>query len=522
MIGHIRNIAVVSLSTVGSRVLGLVRDILLFAFLGASAINSAFIFAFTLPNLFRRLLGEGALSSAVIPVFSSEYEDNGKEAAFRFLNQALTWVLILLITLVLIGSATLFGIGHWEGLEERWYIGFELGIIMFPYMVFVCLAAIIAAALNVFERFAVGALSQVWLNLSMIFFLGVLGAFCGKTPMAQVYYLCAGVLVGGLIQVLVPIRTLVLMGWRPKLDFSMSGSILELGRLVIPGLAGAVIFQVNSVVSQFLAFSLNDKSVSVLYLANRLIEFPLGVFTIAVTTVLFPTIARLASQNRMTEISQEYKRGLRIIFAITIPSMVGLIAFNEPILGLLFEWGRFDAQDVSLTSPILIVFSFALPFYSLSTFATRGFHSLKDMKTPYHLAVYIFVLNVILSVLLMFPFGVLGLALANASSAVINALLLQRFLEKKERNFGHDGLGQELCKIVFAAGLMGVGAWVIHNVTVLYLGNCKMEDLLTVVLGIPICVGLYFYVLKLLKFEELEEIVKVFRRRKLPAEVQEV
>lgn len=513
MARHFRNIVVVSLSTVGSRVLGLIRDILLFAFLGASAINSAFIFAFTLPNLFRRLLGEGALSSAVVPVFSSEYEGNGKEAAFRFLNQALTWVVVLLISLVIIGTLTLFSIGYWDGLEERWYIGFELGIILFPYMIFVCLAAVIAAALNVFERFAVGALSQVWLNLSMIFFLGVLGALFGKTPMAQVYYLCAGVLVGGFIQVIVPIRTLFLMGWRPKIDFEMSGSIVELSKLVIPGLAGAVIFQVNIVISQLLAFSLNDKSVSILYLANRLIEFPLGVFTIAVTTVLFPTIARLAAQNKMGELGREYKRGLRLIFAITVPSMMGLIALHEPILGLLFEWGRFDAKDVSLTAPILIIFSIALPFYSLSTFATRGFHALKDMKTPYRLAVYIFILNVVLSLTLMFPFGIRGLAAANVLSAIVNAILLQWLLEKRESSFGHTGLVQELIKIIISAIIMGVVAWVIHTIVVSYLGGGKLGDTLTVVLGIPICVGLYFYILKLLKFEELEELVKFFKRQ---------
>lgn len=513
MVRHLRNIVVVSLSTVGSRVLGLARDILLFAFLGASAINSAFIFAFTLPNLFRRLLGEGALSSAVVPVFSSEYEGNGKEAAFNFLNQALTWVLVLLISLVIIGTFTLFSVGYWEGLEERWYIGFELGIILFPYMIFVCLAAVIAAALNVFERFAVGALSQVWLNLSMIFFLGVLGALFGKTPMAQVYYLCAGVLVGGLIQVIVPIRTLIQMGWRPKIDFAMSGSILELGRLVIPGLAGAVIFQVNIVISQLLAFSLNDKSVSILYLANRLIEFPLGVFTIAVTTVLFPTIARLAAQNKMGELGQEYKRGLRIIFAITIPSMVGLAVLHEPILGLLFEWGRFDAQDVSLTAPILIIFSMALPFYSLSTFATRGFHAMKDMKTPYRLAIFIFILNVVLSLSLMFPFGILGLAGANVLSAIVNAIALQWLLEKRESNFGHQGLGRELFKIIFSASIMGVIAWAIYVAVLSYVGGGKLGDIVTVGLGIPVCVGLYFYILKLVKFEELEELVKFFKRR---------
>lgn len=513
MARHLKNIVIVSFFTLSSRVLGLFRDILLFAFLGATAINSAFIFAFTLPNLFRRLLGEGALSSAVVPVFSHEYEGNGQQAAFRFLNQALTWVLVLLITLVILGSFTLFGISNFNGFEERWYIGFELGIILFPYMIFVCLAAIIAAALNVFERFAMGALSQVWLNLSMIFFLGVLGAYFGKTPMGQVYYLCVGVLVGGLVQVIVPVRTLLRMGWRPKLDFNLSESILELAKLMLPGLAGAVIFQVNIVISQLLAFALNDHSVSILYLANRLIEFPLGVFTIAVTTVLFPTISRLAAQKKLVELGIEYRRGLRIIFAITIPAMVGLIVLHEPILRFLFEWGNFDSHDVALTSPVVVIFAIALPFYSLSTFATRGFHSLKDMRTPYKLAIFIFILNVALSLSLMFPFGTLGLAGANVLSAIVNGILLQKLLEKKDPHFRHDAFRASIVKIITASSFMGVMAWIFYFLAARYFGTGKIGISITVCAGIPLCIGFYFYILKILKFEEMKEFAKLLKRR---------
>lgn len=512
MARHLKNIFVVSFFTLSSRVLGLLRDVILFAFLGASAINSAFIFAFTLPNLFRRLLGEGALSSAIVPVFSEEYEKNGEQAAFRFLNQALSWVLIILVALVILGSIVFFGMGHLKGLEERWYLGFELGIILLPYMLFVCLAAIIAATMNIFERFALGALSQVWLNLSMIFFLGVVGAYFGKTPMAQVYFLCLGVLVGGMIQVAVPVKTLLRMGWRPKLDFNLSEGILELAKLMLPGLAGAVIFQVNIVVSQFLAFALNDQSVSILYLANRLIEFPLGVFTIAVTTVLFPTISRLAVQKKYFELSKEYERGLRMIFAITVPAMMGLIILHKPILRFLFEWGNFNSEDIDLTAPILLVFSVALPFYSLATFATRGFHAIKDMRTPYKIAIFIFILNVILSLSLMYPFGTLGLAMANVISAIINAICLQNFLMRKNEFFRQEAILQSIFKILMASSVMGLSAWSAALLLNRYFGIGKMGDLMIIILGIPLAIGVYFYVLKLLKFEELQELTKLFKR----------
>ncbi|PWU04979.1 MAG: murein biosynthesis integral membrane protein MurJ [Verrucomicrobia bacterium] len=512
---HLTNIAIVSFFTLSSRVLGLLRDIVLFAYLGATAINSAFLFAFTLPNLFRRLLGEGALSSALVPVFTQEYEKDGHQAAFRFLNQALTWVLIILIALVILGSLSLWGLGHFKGFEERWYLGFELGIVLLPYMLFVCLAAIMAAALNVFERFALGALSQVWLNLSMIFFLSVLGAFFGKTAMGQVYFLCIGVLVGGLIQVVVPGKTLIKLGWRPKLDFNLSESILEIAKLMLPGLAGAVIFQINIVVSQLFAFALNNHSVSIMYLANRLIEFPLGVFTIAVTTVLFPTIARLAAQKNTNELGIVYQKGLRMIFAITIPAMVGLIVLNGPILRFLFEWGNFDIQDIKLTIPILIAFSVALPFYSLSTFATRGFHSMKDMKTPYKIAIFIFLLNVILSLSLMYPLGTLGLASANVISAIVNAITLQRMLEKRNTFFRHDTLFHSSLKIVLAASAMGVFASTFSFAFFKYFGISKIGDLILISLGIPSSIGVYFYMLKMLKFEEIKEFAKLLKFKKL-------
>lgn len=512
MAKHLKNIFVVSFFTLSSRILGLFRDIILFAFLGATAINSAFIFAFTLPNLFRRLLGEGALSSAVVPVFSQEYESNGEQAAFRFLNQALTWVLILLIVLVILGSLTLFGISQFKGFEERWYLGFELGIILLPYMLFVCLAAIIAAALNIFERFAMGALSQVWLNLSMIFFLGVLGAYFGKTPLSQVYFLCIGVLVGGVIQVIVPVRTLFRMGWRPQFDFTLSEGMLELAKLMLPGLAGAVIFQINIVVSQLFAFALNDQSVSILYLANRLIEFPLGVFTIAVTTVLFPTISRLAVQKNFVQLGKEYERGLRMIFAITIPAMMGLIVLHKPILRFLFEWGNFNSEDIDLTAPILLVFSVALPFYSLSTFATRGFHAIKDMRTPYKLASFIFILNIVLSLSLMFHLGTLGLAIANVFSAIVNAVCLQRLLERKTSFFRPEAFMQSILTILAASCAMGVFAWSSAHFVSSYFGIGKIGDLVTLGIVIPFSIGIYFYVLKILKFEELQELIKFFKK----------
>ena len=185
------NILFVVSATVGSRVLGLLRDILIFASFGTSALNSAFILAFTLPNLFRRLLGEGALNAALLPTFTEELEENGKKSAFIFLNQVITRVLIILLIIISTLGLTLFAVGFVPGLNDRWYLGIELGIVLLPYLVLVCLAAIIHTSLNVLKRFTLAALSPIWLNLSMIISLGIFGVYLAESSIEKITYLCS-------------------------------------------------------------------------------------------------------------------------------------------------------------------------------------------------------------------------------------------------------------------------------------------------------------------------------------------
>ena len=198
-----RNIAVVSLSTIGSRLLGLARDIMIFAALGASLWNSAFILAFTLPNLFRRLLGEGALTSAVVPVFSDVLEQRGTPAAFEFFNQVLLRVAVLLFGTVVVGIVLVACLNIFGLLQGRWSLGADLSVWLLPYMIFICLAAIISAGLNVLGRFAIPACTPVLLNLAMIAALSA-GWFLEASQARFVYLLCGGVLVGGLLQLALP------------------------------------------------------------------------------------------------------------------------------------------------------------------------------------------------------------------------------------------------------------------------------------------------------------------------------
>ena len=416
---------IVSLATVLSRVLGLGRDVLTFAIFGTSALHSAFQFAFTLPNLFRRLLGEGALTAAMIPVLSEEVEEKGKEGSWDLVNQVMCW--LCLLAMVLVGLAwILFSLlPLWSGLDQRWYDGAALARILFPYLIFICLAAMLASALNVLHRFAIPALSAVWLNLSILIFLGLGSWFIVETPEQRMHFLCAGVLVGGFLQFLIPALALRREGWRPAWNFRKTTRLREIAWLMIPGLAGTAIFQINVVVSRSLAFSLDSGAVSILYLANRLVELPLGVFAIAVSTVIFPLLSRDAARQDTAAMQRSFVLGLRMNLLLTLPAAAGLAVLHEPILIALFQWGSFGPEQVALTGPVVAVFALSIPGYAWATYTTRGFYALKNTRTPVKIAGLAFLLNVALSLFFMRILGVMGLALANVLSTTIQAMILQ-------------------------------------------------------------------------------------------------
>lgn len=509
----LRNIVVVALSTVGSRVAGLLRDVVVFALLGTGLVNSAFITAFTLPNLFRRLLGEGALTSAVVPVFSEEMERGGREAAYGLLNRVLSRLAVVLAALVaaLMGVCELARGAEW--LPEKWQVAAGLAVGLMPYLLMVCLAAILAAALNMVGKFGLAALSQVWLNLSMIVGIGVFGQVYGESAEERVWWLCGGVLVGGALQALLPCVGLKRAGWRWQWDFSPSPALRQVFVLFLPGMLGAAVMQLNTTISRFLAYSLDDRAVSVLYLANRLVELPLGVFVVAVSTVFFPDMARFAARGEREAFAHRFQQGVRLILAITIPAALGLALLAEPILRTLFEYGAFRAADVSATATLLVAFAAALPFYGYATMATRVFHSMQDTRFPVRVALWNMALNVGLSLLLMQWLGTLGLALANGVASVAQCVFLARELGRRDGALGFGVNWRELGKIALAGAAMALavagGLWLVR----VWLGDSKGGALVCVGGLIPLGIGVYFAMLRWLAFAELAELGRLLRRR---------
>ena len=509
MLQNLKNIAVVSLSTVGSRLLGLLRDILIFATLGASLWNSAFILAFTLPNLFRRLLGEGALSSAIVPVFSDVLEREGRSGAFRFLNQVLARLLLALIVIISLGMLLLAWAAGGEFLPERWAMGAGLAVWLLPYMLFICLAAIISAGLNLVGRFAVAALTPILLNLAMIGALAA-GLWLDADAARVVYWLCGGVLFGGLLQLLVPAIDLMRQGWRPRQEPQAGAALTELWQLFLPGLMGAAILQLNLLISRLLAYSLDESAVSVLYLASRLMELPLGVFTIAVATVFFPLLAKALSNHDETAFSAAFLQGLRLVIGISVPAGIGLLVLGEPIIELLFLWGAFEQADVLATVPLLAIYGIGLPLYSAATFATRGLHASKDMRTPVRVAAYCLLINLFFGLVLMQFLGAAGLAAANVLAALAQSWLLWRALSAKRPAISFRALRPALSKVLLAGAGMGLLCALAWSC----LAACDLNDKLSAALTVAVCVPggviIYFTLLYLLRFEDLATLKAMF------------
>ncbi len=521
----LKNISIVATATVVSRVLGLVREIITAAIFGTSALNSAFVSAYTLPNLFRRLLGEGALTAAFVPTLTHELEQRQRESAFRLVSKVASW--LTLITVIVVGLAMLLfshaawlldylqGWGVSAGTAERFELSAQLAVILFPYMILVCVAAALSGACQVLGRFTEPALSTVWHNLAIIGSLA-LGSWWAWDAPGRMNLLCIGVLVGGGLQVLVPGVVLWREGWRPKIDLRPDERVREIVHLMAPTVIGSAIYLINISISRFVGLSLNDHAVSVLNLATRVMELPIGVFTAAIATVVFPLIARHAARENWDALADDYHKGMRLVLVVNVPAAVGLALLSRPIVQLLFQRGEFHASDTKLMTPILAVYALGLPFLSFVSLSLRGFYALKDTKTPVRAAALSFCTNLVLSLVLMRWLSTVGLALASNLAIVVQAVYLQMHLVRKQDGLRLAPLLPNLGKIVIASALMGALVWGGLKLIGTLGWPAKLADLVAVAGLIPLaglfCAGM-LWIMRIEGREELEQAINRLLRR---------
>ncbi len=508
----LKNIGVVSFLTVVSRMLALVRDSLAFAIFGSGWLYSAFLTAFILPNLFRRLLAEGSMTAAFVPTLQEELHANGREGTFRLLSKVASWLLVITGALVLLCAAVFSQSRLVAGHEEKWYVAADLAVLLFPYLALVSLAAACSAALNVHQHFVEPALSPIWLNLAMIATLAGAGLHFAGTPLGEVHWLCAGVLAGGFLQMAVPAGTLVAMGWRPRFDLGLSPRVREIALLMTPGIFGTAIYQINFSVSRLLAFSLDDSSVTYLYTVNRLMEFPIGVFAVAVSTVIYPLIAAHAAKRDFRAMSGDFQKGIRLILIINVPAAAGLALISEPLVRLIYMHGQGTAADAHRMALLLALMVVGLPFFSVVNLTVRAFYAVKDTRTPVRVALVDFLINIGVSLVLIRWLGVIGIVVASTTAIIAQTLLLGRALVRRlpEMHLAPlaPSVGKVLAGTAVMAAVVGGGMRALPALGLLGRGG----DVAAVALLVPSGIAAYAAALWILRIEGRDDLEAMLSR----------
>jgi len=451
----------VSGPTVLSRILGYVRDMIQAFFLGTGSGADAFTIAYIIPNLLRRLTGEGTMTAAFVPVFTQLKKEESRERLWKFANTFffnLTLIMAILAVAGIVLSPLLVQViaPGFKDVPGKLELTVILTRLMFPYIFLISLAALAMAILNSFRKFAVPAFTPVLFNLAIIC-LAVIFAPKVREP---AYIFALGVVIGGAFQVAFQLPFLWKKGMRFKLGLSFSHpAIRKVGALMVPGIFGVGITQINLAVSRAMASFLEEGSASSLYYATRVRELSLGLFSIALSIALLPTLSELAAQRDIEGMKKTLIFSLRMIFLITFPAMVGLLLLNNQIIQVLFERGLFREQSTAMTATCLFFFSLGLPFISVVKILASAFYSLKDTKTPVIVAFFVMIAYLSLALILMKSLRVGGIALALSLAEAFNFFLLFILLERKIGKIEKKEILSSLLRSSFAAVLMGASIW---------------------------------------------------------------
>jgi putative peptidoglycan lipid II flippase len=417
--------------------------------------------AFMVPNLLKRLLGEGALSSSFIPVFTRYREKKPPQELWRFASVIGTLVTLLCLILIAVGWGVLT---YLETFPLRPKIALMVDLLRYflPFLILIAWTAWAMGVLNSFHRFWTPALAPVFLNIGWILAPVWICAWLGADLKTQVYGLVWGILIGGVMQVLVQLLPLwklkPQLKWTPDLRHE---GVREVGGLLIPSLFGLAVTQLSMTVDLYLGYFIGEGATSSLWYANRLMQFPLGIFAVAMGTAVLPTFSSQAAQEQMGQFRDTLGFSLRVLAFIVIPSSVGLIFLREPIVRLLFERDQFSAESTLRVANVLMYYSLGLLAYSGIKVLTSAFYSLKDTKTPVKAGAVGFFLNVVLNLILMWPMKEGGIALATAISSFVNLGILLVLLLRRIGAIDMTRLIASLWRISAASLLMGIGClWV--------------------------------------------------------------
>lgn len=442
--------------TLLSRIFGLLRDSMIAYVLGTRAAADAFYVAFRIPNLLRRMLAEGNLTLSFVPVFTESLH-RSKEEAKEVADITFT-ILLFLLSLIsiagVLGAVLFVKMTAWgfAGDPEKFALTTSLTRITFPYILLVSIGALFMGILNARKHFAAPAFAPVLMNLGIILGAWLLSPLFSN-PSTGIAW---GVIVGGVLQLAIQVPPLIRQGFLPRLNFHWKHpAVKKIGRLMLPTLYGSAVYQLNLLAITFLGSFLPTGSISYLWYADRVVEFPLGIFAVSLATVVLPTLSDHAAKKNHGELVKTFRQALSMVWIMNIPAAIGMAVLAKTIVAVLFYRGGFTQESTALTASALRFFVLGLPFVSASRIIASAFYAQQEAKKPVIAANVTVVVNIVAGFLLLGPMQHRGLALAVSLGSVTNFLVLMYLFRKQTGALGLTKLAVSVLKILLAAGIMG-------------------------------------------------------------------
>lgn len=457
----LRALATVSSMTMLSRILGFVRDFVIARSFGAGGATDAFFVAFRIPNLLRRMFAEGAFSQAFVPILAEYKNRQSLDETQRLISRIATALALVVALISLIGIiATPFLIyisaPGFSADAEKFALTVELTRITFPYILFMSLVAMAGGILNTWSRFAIPAFTPVLLNLSFIF----MALFAAPWFDPPVLALAWAVFIGGVLQLALQIRPLAKLGLLPRFDLSLSDpGVKRVARLMLPAMLGVSVAQISLLINTIFASFLESGSVSWLYYADRLMEFPAGLLGAALGTILLPSLAKLHADERPQEFSSTLDWGLRLTLMLTLPAALALALLAVPLISTLFQHGAFSADDVLRTRSALAAYSVGLTGLILVKILAPGFYARQDIRTPVKFALITLVATQLMNLAFIIPLKHAGLALSIGLASLLNAGLLYRGLRSRGVYVPAPGWGLYFGRLLVALAVLAAVLW---------------------------------------------------------------
>ncbi|HPJ40111.1 MAG TPA: murein biosynthesis integral membrane protein MurJ [Spirochaetota bacterium] len=510
----LRSTGIVAASTLVSRISGFIRDMLIANYFGASGSLDGFFVAFRIPNLFRRLVGEGALTISFIPVYTEYLINNTREEALDLARKTLSILIIVLAAIVLLGVlfseqiVQLFAVGFQD--PSQLMLTIDLTRIMFPYLFLVGLVAFAMGYLNSHGYFFTPAFSPVLLNIGFI-----LGAVLFRKYFNEpLYGLALGVMAGGILQVILQVPSMIRAGFRMKFSIDLKHpGIRKIFRLIAPATFGIAVYQINILMNTVLASLLPSGSISYLFYSDRLTEIVLGVFIVSIGNVILPEMSRVSAMDDIDRLKKIFRTSVNAALFLAIPASAALMIIGYPILSVLFMRGEFTSFHTEMTQRALFFSSAGICSIALLRITTPTYYSLKDTRTPVITSTIAFVVNITFGYILMKTFLLhAGLALANTLAVTVQVSILVIVLRKKIGSLHIREYIVPVSKIIAASLGMGI---VLHYISGYadWTGGSFSSRLITLIVMVTTGGAVYFALCMALKVEELTYVVEKLKRK---------